>query len=384
MNVKDKDASSENYAIISYSHADSEPVIRELREYDNERICYWFDESMKAGGNYETQFFEKLDKKNCKGIIYFISERFLISEACAEEMRYFLDKYGIGNPDKFCLFVMPSWEFPSSGVEAIYERVVEFLENHRPDLLKKTIRLPKHIEYFLKLNENGKAIFAVIGNTNNYIGTYCKEGQLFHDAEILFGHTQTNELTFGYFPQIPNQRIGASAVEKIGAKRPLDGKMAYNAKVDWSVIADTDSSATLLSKDLLFSVDYLDLKYPLKSNDMSMSEKIKEMFLEHFKQDESENWKIKNVRFLSEGELKILVARSQKGGKQNAVSATSLLIPKATFFSQTSNRPGGGAFWLAGDIENARRVDPWKKGLSDVDTGVETHYVRIVIDVNKK
>jgi len=354
-------------------------VKRELEGYDGKHICYWFDESMKAGESYETQFFEKLDQKNCKGIIYFISERFLISEACAEEVRYFFDKYGTGTKDKFCLFIMPDTKFPASDVEAIYERVVDHLEKNKPELLRKTIKLPKHIDLFLKLNEGGKAIYAVAGNTNNYIETYCKEGQIFHNAEILFGHTQTNEFTFGYFPQTPNQKIGATGIEKTGAKRLLDGRTAYNSKVSWLVISDNDNSATLLSRDLLFWIDYLNLKYPLRPSGQTVSEIIKDMFLKHFRQDENEGWKIRNIRFLTESELKILLARSQK---QGANSVSAVLMPKATFFSQISNRTG--EFWLAGDMENARRVDTWKKGLSDLEAGVEMYYARIVIDVDKR
>ena len=222
-----------------------------------------------------------------------------------------------------------------------------------------------------------------MGNIKNYIETYCEEGQIFHDAEILFGHMQTDDIKFGYFPQTQN-RIGTSDIEKRGVRRDLDKQTAYYSEVEWLVISDSDSSATLLSKDLLFSVDYLNFKYPLKPCDKNMSERIKELFFKHIVYDENEKWKITNARFLSESELNILLARSQKDPKKKIENKCKILLPKATFFSQVSSRTNVSAFWLAGDMENARRVDTWKEGFSDIETGVETYYVRLVVDITKQ
>ncbi|MDR0778178.1 MAG: toll/interleukin-1 receptor domain-containing protein [Methanomassiliicoccaceae archaeon] len=383
MNVKDKDVTSENYAIISYSHADTDNVMNELKLYDDNNVCYWFDGSMRAGGSFETQFFEKLDNKNCKGMIIFMCERFLLSKPCAEEMRYFFEKYGTGTKDKFCLFVMPRGNFPYSDGEMIYEAVIEYIERTNPDLIKNAMSLPKHIDHYLKLNGGGTAIYTVVGNGGNYIETACKDG-VFHDAEIIFGHTQTNDLKFGYFPQTQN-RTGSSEIEKKTVKRSFDKQPAYYSKVNWLIISDNDNSATLLSRDLLFTADYLNLKYPIKPSDKSVSDKIRELFQEHCVIGEDEKWTVKKVRFLTESELRILLARSQKEQKYRTENRSKLLLPKTTYFSQVSDRTNVIAFWLAGDMENARHVDTWKDGgLSETYTGVETFYVRIVIEVAKK
>ena len=382
MNVKEGDTTSENYAIISYSRRDTEAVKHELETYDANNICYWFDKSMMGGESYESQFFEKLENPNCKGIIFFMSEEFLLSQPCGREMEHFLNKYGVNNEKKFCLFIMPK-NFPASGDDQIYGKVMDYHNKTYPNDYSKTKKLPHHIDLLLKLNENGKAIYVTLGNGNNYIETYCEEGQLFREAAIIFGHTHTNEYTFGYFPQNQKKVAGASGVNALDAKRALDKQPAYYSKINWLIISDNDKSATLLSRDLLFAVNYLDLKYPLKPGSPKVSEVIKEIFIANFRDDDEKKWKIKNVRFLSDKELDILLARAQKDPRKIVENKSKVLLPKETFFSQAQNRSNIGAFWLAGDMDNARRVDLWKESPSDMELGAETYHVRVVVDVDK-
>ncbi|MDR2866834.1 MAG: hypothetical protein LBV13_05495 [Methanomassiliicoccaceae archaeon] len=378
MNVKDKDIASENYVIISYSHENTDAVLRELESYDKNNLCYWFDTSMTGGENYEKKFFDALDEKNCKGIIFFISESFLLSGPCGGEMRHFLENHKKKGTDKFCLFVMPPG-FPSSNAKEIKAKVTEYLKN-RPDQIEKALwNLTDNIDLLLELNDGGKMIYAVLGD-EKYIKNYCGEGQVFSKSAITFGRTETTECTFGYFPQNQNRRTGASGIEAEGARRPLDGQTAYYSKVNWLVISDNKAEATLLSRDLLFSVGYLDLKYPLRPGDAGVSKTINKIFMDHFRKGNDEKWNIKNVRFLSESELERLIARAQKGPEEKR----KILLPKATFFSQVPNSMNVYAFWLAGDMENARRVDLWKKRLSEMEAGVETFHVRVVIDVEKQ
>jgi hypothetical protein len=279
---------------------------------------------------------------------------------------------------------MPRGDFPYSDGEMIYDAVVEYLERNNPDLMRGLVNLPRHIGHFLDLNGGGKSIYAVVGNTGNYIETACKEGQTFHDAEIIFGHTRTNEVKFGYFPQTQN-RTGSSEIEKRVVRRTLDKQIAYYSKVNWLIIADNDRSATLLSRDLLFSVDYLEMRHPLRPSGKSLSDRIREMFMEHFVTDDEEKWELTGVRFLRESELRIMLARSRKDVRNKDAAKCRILLPKPTYFSQISDRSNNIAFWLAGDMENARHIDTWKGGgLSETYTGVESYYVRIVIEIVKK
>jgi len=376
MNIKNEESFSEQYAIISYSHADAEAVKSELKMYDDNSICYWFDEQMTGGKGYDTQFFDMLDNKNCKGIIYFISDPFLLSDPCANEMKYFKEKYGTENQDKFCLFVIPAG-YPYNDADVIYDKIDRYVtERNDAETRKKLRYLNGHIDLFLELNRNGKEIFATLGNANSYVKTYCEEGQLFNNAGIIFGYKHVNNEIFGYFPQRQTRKIGASEIEKDSKKRQFDGEPSYYAPVEWFVIKDNEQSQTLLSKELLFSIDYLSLKYPFKQDDRTIEQHIKDIFFEYFKNDNDKR-KIDKIRFLTEAELQALLRRNQADMKKD------ILMPVATHFAQMSSKKDSFAFWLAGDIEDARRVDSGTEGLSDQKAGVELYYARIVAEITK-
>jgi len=379
MNIKTEESSSEQYAIISYSHADTEKVKFELQMFDKSGICYWFDERMTGGKEYDKQFFEILDNENCKGIIFFVNDEFLLSEPCAGEMEHFHEKYGAGNNDKFCLFVLPDG-YPYKNADEIYDKVDKYVvEKNDVETRKKLRYLDGHIDLFLQLNPEGKKIFATLGNKNNYISTYCEEGQLFYNAGIIFGHKQLSNVSFGYFPQKQSRRAGALDIEKTGMERNADKEIAYYLPVEWIVIKNPEQSQTLLSKDLLFAVDYLSLKYSYIRTDKTIEEQIRECFFKYFRQEDDKR-KIKTVRFLKESELEVLLLKkSQKDIKEKR----EILLPEPTYFAQISNRKNVPAFWLAGDINDARRVDAATESLSDQKAGVELYYVRIVIEVEK-
>ena len=388
MNIKNEESFSEQYTIISYSHADSEVVKAELKMFDNNGICYWFDERMTGGKGYDKQFIDILDNKNCKGIVFFVGDAFLLSGPCADEMKYFYDNYhsdNSKNSDKFCLFILPD-KYPYSDADAIYDKVDKYVAEKNDAEIRKMLRyLNSHIDLFLELNRNGKEIYATLGNTNNYISTYCEEGQLFYDAGIIFGHKQENNVILGYFPQLQDWNTGASDFEKTGEIRNADKELAYYAPLEWFVIKDTEKSQTLLSKELLFSIDYLSLKYPYRPTNKTIEEQIKERFLKYFRQGD-DNRKIITIRFLREDELRALLRRSQRDIKKRR----EILLPEPTYFAQISNRKHIQAFWLAVDDKNdandkndVRRVDAATESLSDKETGVELYYVRIVVEVEK-
>ncbi|MCL2283175.1 MAG: hypothetical protein FWC26_07650 [Fibromonadales bacterium] len=372
MNITSEEGSLEYYAIISYSHADSDAVA-ELREFDKHNICYWNDKQMEVGrAGYDTQFRKMLDNKNCQGIIFFISDPFLLSKPCAAEMRYYKEKYGSENPDKFCLFILPKG-YPYKIDDEVWERVNKYVEENKNDtkIQEGAKSLKEHIGLFLELNRNGKILGAKIGD--NYIDEYCKSGGLFHKFEIIFGYRQVSNVKFGYFPQMQE-------IDKEDGKeeREFDKKKAYYAQIEWLVLKENEQTQTLLSKDLLFAVDYLSLKHPFIKIDKTLEEIIKENFMKYFKL-ENEKSKINNIRFLSEGELQALLRRN----KENLEKKREILLPKATFFAQTSNVKNAPAFWLAGDINDARWVDAATESLSEQKAGTEIYYVRVVIEVEK-
>ncbi|MDR0302644.1 MAG: hypothetical protein LBI04_10080 [Treponema sp.] len=378
MNIKNEESFSEQYTIISYSHADTEAVKSELEAFDKNGICYWFDERMTGGKGYDTQFFEILDNKNCKGIVFFVSDAFLLSEPCAGEMKHFKEEHGIANPDKFCLFVLPNG-YPYDDKAAIESSVVKYVENN-PGMLKKLMQAGQNIDLFLELNLGGMSIHATRGN--NYIGIYCEEGQLFYNAGIFYGYKQIGNEIFGYFPQNPRRPSASDIkldIEKESKPRKADKEPAYYASIEWLVIKDNEQTQTLLSKELLFAVDYLSLKHPFQPTGKTVEDEIRDYFWEYFRPDENDKRTIKKVRFLSKDELNVLLMRNQRDLKKKY----EVLSPKPTFFAQISNRKNITAFWLAGDINDARRVDAATESMSEEKAGVELYYVRIVVEVEK-
>jgi len=374
MNIKTEESFSEQYAIISYSHEDEKVVNSELELFDKNGVCYWFDINMKDGKAYDTQFFEILDNKNCKGIIFFISDAFLLSENCAREMDHFQEHYGVENPEKFCLFVLPNG-YPNKDSDAILAKIKQYVKND-PVKIEKLfdVNVKDHVKLFLQLNRDGFEKHVTLGNVDNYIGNNCEKGRLFYDAGIIFGHKQVSNVSFGYFPQKKSNCLDVVDVEMKEVKRNADKEIAYYAPVEWIVIRNSDNSQTLLSKELLFAIDYLSLKYPYLKTDKTIEEQIKEQFLNYFRKG-GDKGEIKTVRFLLKDELKILTMRFKQNNKLR-----ELLLPEATYYAQISNRKDAYAFWLAGDMDDAGRVDAATESISE-KAGVELYYVRIVIEV---
>ncbi len=200
---------------------------------------------------------------------------------------------------------------------------------------------------------------------------------MFYNAGII-GNERVNNETFGYFPQLDDWEAGASGIELEYKEREADKKIAYYAPLEWFVLMDTEKSQTLLSKKLLFAVDYLSLKYPISQTDKTIMEQIKDKFDKYYKPGDYKR-KVKTVRFLMESELKALLRHSQKDIKIRR----EILLPEPTYFAQISNRMNIPAFWLAGDMNDARRVDAATESLSEQKAGVELYYVRIVVEVDK-
>jgi hypothetical protein len=55
-----------------------------------------------------------------------------------------------------------------------------------------------------------------------------------------------------------------------------------------------------------------------------------------------------------------------------------------TYFAHSTTNKNVPKYWLAGDIEDARRADYCFMGISNQNLGADSYYIRIVIEVDKK
>jgi len=387
MRITNEELDKSKYVVLSYDHK-NEDFKNELVIYDEEGICYWYDESILSGDTYDDAFDNALGNDNCKGVIFFISERFLLSQPCINEMKNFKNKYGLDNPSKFYIVVAPKGFMFS--IDELYERLVLCAEKDPEnkwlkDLSKraKDITLNERIVQFWELCKDGKHMYGILNDKSKsgYIARSCAKGGRFQIAGVISEFTikDIKESAFGVFPQNSDPEASHDMIYK-SASRQLDSRSAYYAPVDWLILFEDEKTVTLLSKKILFSIEYLEVKYPIHRCNTTVSEIITGMFMKYFEMNENESYaKINAVRFLSRDELEALLKYCS-----NEKNTREILNPETSFFAQHTDNENSPVLWLAGDTENAYRVDSATKGFSKLRPGPETYGARIVIQVEKR
>lgn len=79
---------SEEYYFISYSHKDYKEVYKDLFFLENEGFEFWYDRGIPAGSNWVDVANKYIVPFACKGVIFYISENSLVSDAVYEEMQF--------------------------------------------------------------------------------------------------------------------------------------------------------------------------------------------------------------------------------------------------------------------------------------------------------
>jgi hypothetical protein len=376
--------------VISYSHRSKDALFAELKLYDEVGIRYWFDDSMEVSiETYVEQFDNALDHPNCKGAIFFITEPFFLSQPCINELKSFDRKYlGDKNHNRFLLFVVPrDFEFDFASIEGKVKEygdkatgIQNYSELHEE--VRKYI-LKERIDLFLNLSRGGQLLYGKMHKGDDYIKRECAKGRLFDMAGVIseFVIKEQKEITYGYFPQSTSEERGESFyISFDDIPRPLDKKSVCYSTVDWLVLSEDDASITLLSKLLLYSVDYLDKKHPLNQDKGTVTQYVGDIFREHFKPSKNFDFaEVADVRFISEEELDFLIRYCTDDAQKDVI-----LSPKATFFAQSTANSNAPVFWLAGDVEDARRVDAATGGFSKIRPGTESYYIRPVITLSKR
>ena len=81
-------ANEKNYIFISYAHKDMDevfPIIEELQQ----QFCLWYDEGIDPGTEWDDNIAEHIE--NCTIMLSFISQAYLDSENCKDELNYARD-----------------------------------------------------------------------------------------------------------------------------------------------------------------------------------------------------------------------------------------------------------------------------------------------------
>ncbi len=87
-------SAEQTYVFVSYCHDDYKDVYSDLLEFHKEGVRFWYDKALTAGKSWREEAKEKLINKNCAGVIFYLSENFVLSDAVITEINHVLGKNG--------------------------------------------------------------------------------------------------------------------------------------------------------------------------------------------------------------------------------------------------------------------------------------------------
>ncbi len=82
---------SKEYYFISYSHKNYKEVYLDLFELESVGFPFWYDRGIPAGNNWKDVAIKYLEPFDCKGVVFYISEEALVSDAINEEIKFTLE-----------------------------------------------------------------------------------------------------------------------------------------------------------------------------------------------------------------------------------------------------------------------------------------------------
>lgn len=82
-----KNVEEQDYIFISYSHKDYAKVYRDLAEFYQKGVNYWYDEGIHPGENWKETAEEKINSSHCVGVLFYASENLFLSKFTNTEMK---------------------------------------------------------------------------------------------------------------------------------------------------------------------------------------------------------------------------------------------------------------------------------------------------------
>ena len=110
----------EGYLFVSYSHADYKAVIPDVIRLKAEGLAIWYDRGLESGKSWLGEVRKKISSYECRGVLFYISEAFLASPSCMQELCHYL-----GTTDRSCLFLLVDGERTT-----LAERLIKAIRLH--------------------------------------------------------------------------------------------------------------------------------------------------------------------------------------------------------------------------------------------------------------
>ena len=203
---------SDEYYFVSYSHRDYKKVYSDILRLQGEGLNIWYDRGLPAGKNWQDIADEAISKYACKGVIFYISENSLLSDAVEREILFVKGKQKdylsiniplneggqsesasvmlekLGNKKKFSPRKKKIIE------EAFGENVLFLDYNAKPELKAEKIRLlktPPILEYQIKYDMLRGEKVAVV---DNVLDLFAKEITVPSEVEFDGEYVKVKEI----------------------------------------------------------------------------------------------------------------------------------------------------------------------------------------------
>lgn len=133
---------TDKYYFVSYSHKDYKLVYKDIFYLQQKGLSIWYDRGMEAGKNWKDTAEKYITKHNCCGVIFFLSENSILSDAIHEEIKLLME-----NGKEFLTINLP--------VNGEYMSAQEML-----DLIKqKGIKIDEENDQFISKHLNKDIIY---------------------------------------------------------------------------------------------------------------------------------------------------------------------------------------------------------------------------------
>lgn len=91
----------EGYFFVSYSHADYKAVLPDIIRLKEAGLGIWYDRGLESGKSWLGEVRKKMSSYDCRGILFYLSESFLASPSCMQELFHYLT-----TADRSCLLLV--------------------------------------------------------------------------------------------------------------------------------------------------------------------------------------------------------------------------------------------------------------------------------------